>query len=81
MLNCLLSLDGISFLPPPGWIIAEIREMSTMCVKSPAGFVGFRFTMMKVELRNLFYENDHHARNCNLTSEIQQILDRGSGKI
>ena len=48
MLNCLFSLEGMSFLPPPGWIMAEIREMSTMCVKSPAGSEGFRLTIMKV---------------------------------
>ena len=35
MENCLLSLSGISFLPPPGWIMAPMNWMSTMVVKSP----------------------------------------------
>lgn len=33
--NCLFSLCGMSFLPPPGWIIAASIWMSTMLVKSP----------------------------------------------
>ena len=35
MVNWRLSLSGISFLPPPGWIMAAMNWMSTMCVNSP----------------------------------------------
>lgn len=35
MLNCLLSLCGMSFLPPPGCIIAAKNIQSTMVEKSP----------------------------------------------
>lgn len=33
--NWRLSRSGISFLPPPGWIMAAMNWMSTMCVNSP----------------------------------------------
>ena len=33
--NWRLSLSGMSFRPPPGWIMAAMKEMSTMLRKSP----------------------------------------------
>jgi len=33
--NCLFSLWGTSFRPPPGWIIAAKNWTSTMLVNSP----------------------------------------------
>ena len=33
--NCRFKRSGISFLPPPGWIIAATNCISTILVKSP----------------------------------------------
>jgi len=50
--NCLFSLWGTSFRPPPGWIIAAKNWTSTMLVNSP-GFSRLKKPFCSISCRTI----------------------------
>ncbi len=66
MLNCLLSLSGMSLRPPPGCIMAAINWQSTIVVKSP-GFSRLYIPCISIIWRVISFVTYHTNKNTTLS--------------